>query len=191
MTKCKWALASASEEHYHDHEWGVPLHDDRLLFEFLVLEGAQAGLSWRTILQKREAYRLAFDQFDAEKIAIYDAEKLESLLTNPGIVRNRLKIQSAVKNAQAYLQVQQAFGSFDRYIWQFVGGEPKQNAWQLHAQLPAFTAESERMSLDLQKRGFKFVGKTICYAYMQAVGMVNDHTTDCFRYAQLCKKHPI
>lgn len=191
MTKCKWALVSACEEHYHDHEWGVPLHDDRLLFEFLVLEGAQAGLSWRTILQKREAYRLAFDQFDAEKIAIYDAEKLESLLTNPGIVRNRLKIQSAVKNAQAYLQVQQAFGSFDRYIWQFVGGEPKQNAWQLHAQLPAFTAESERMSLDLKKRGFKFVGKTICYAYMQAVGMVNDHTTDCFRYAQLCKKHPI
>ena len=191
MIKCKWALASAREEHYHDHEWGVPLHDDRLLFEFLVLEGAQAGLSWRTILQKREAYRLAFDQFDAEKIAIYDAEKLSSLLINPGIVRNRLKILSVVKNAQAFLKVQQDFGSFDSYIWQFIGGEPKQNVWQTHAQLPAFTAESELMSLDLQKRGFKFVGKTICYAYMQAVGMVNDHTTDCFRYPQLCKTHPI
>ncbi|PPD31562.1 MAG: DNA-3-methyladenine glycosylase I [Methylomonas sp.] len=187
MIKCKWALACPSEEHYHDNEWGVPLHDDRLLFEFLVLEGAQAGLSWRTILQKREAYRLAFDQFDAVKIAAYDTHKQNALLSNPGIVRNRLKIQAAIVNAQAFLKVQQTFGSFDAYIWQFIGGEPKQNTWQTHAQLPAFTAESASMSRDLQKRGFKFVGKTICYAYMQAVGMVNDHTTDCFRYAQLCK----
>lgn len=187
MSKCQWALASPAEEDYHDHEWGVPLHDDRRLFEFLILEGAQAGLSWRTILQKREAYRLAFDQFDAAKVAAYDADKLNVLLSNPGIVRNRLKIQAAIINAQAFLQVKQTFGSFDAYIWQFIGGEPKQNVWQTHAQLPAFSAESEQMSRDLQKRGFKFVGKTICYAYMQAVGMVNDHTTDCFRYPQLCK----
>lgn len=187
MTKCKWALASPAEEHYHDHEWGVPLHDDRSLFEFLILEGAQAGLSWRTILQKREAYRLAFDQFDAAKVAAYDADKLSALLNNPGIVRNRLKIQAAIINAQAFLHVQKMFGSFDAYIWQFIGGEPRQNAWQAHAQLPAFSVESEQMSRDLQQRGFKFVGKTICYAYMQAVGMVNDHTTDCFRYPQLCE----
>lgn len=188
MIKCTWALASSSEEQYHDTEWGVPAHDDRRLFEFLLLEGAQAGLSWRTILDKRQAYRQAFDHFEAEKIAAYDEVKLNALLANPGIVRNRLKIQSAIRNAQAFLQVQQAFGSFDAYIWQFVGGEPKQNTWQSHAQLPAFTAESEHMSRDLQKRGFKFVGKTICYAYMQAVGMVNDHTIDCFRYPQLSPK---
>ncbi|MCQ8128218.1 DNA-3-methyladenine glycosylase I [Methylomonas rivi] len=187
MNKCKWALASSAEEHYHDHEWGVPLHDDRQLFEFLVLEGAQAGLSWRTILNKREAYRQTFDHFDAEKIAAYGQDKLDALLADPGIVRNRLKIQAAVANAQAFLAVRQAYGSFDAYIWRFVGGEPKQNAWQAHAQIPAFSDESAAMSRDLQKRGFKFVGKTICYAYMQAVGMVNDHTTDCFRYPQLSK----
>lgn len=189
MNKCQWALACASEELYHDTEWGEPLHDDRKLFEFLVLEGAQAGLSWRTILNKREAYRVAFDQFDAEKIAAYDAAKINSLLTNSGIVRNRLKIQAAVSNASAFLQIQQVFGSFDAYIWQFVQGQSIQNHWRTHAEIPAFSPESERMSRDLQKRGCKFVGKTICYAYMQAVGMVNDHTLDCFRHAQL-SKHP-
>lgn len=185
MNKCKWALGSASEEHYHDHEWGLPLHDDRQLFEFLVLEGAQAGLSWRTILNKREAYRQAFEGFEADKIAAYDQKKIDALLANPGIVRNRLKIHAAVANARACLAVRQAFGSFDAYIWQFVGGAPKQNAWQTHAQIPTFSDESVKMSRDLQKRGFKFVGKTICYAYMQAVGMVNDHTVDCFRHSQL------
>lgn len=183
--KCVWALGSANEEHYHDHEWGVPLHDERMLFEFLVLEGAQAGLSWRTILDKREAYRAAFDHFDPVKVAAYDHKKLASLLQNPGIVKNRLKIQSAVVNAQRFLKVQQEFGSFDSYIWSFVDGEPRQNRWLQHSQLPAYTPESERMSKALQKRGFKFVGKTICYAYMQAVGMVNDHTVDCFRHSQL------
>lgn len=184
-SKCAWALATPHEEHYHDSEWGVPQHDDRVLFEFLILEGAQAGLSWRTILDKREAYRAAFDHFQAEKIAAYDTAKLASLLQNPGIVRNRLKIQSAIGNAQAFLRVQQEFGSFDRYIWQFVGGEPKHNHWQDRSQVPCSSPEAEKMSKDLQKRGFKFVGKTICYAYMQAVGMVNDHTLDCFRHAQL------
>ena len=185
MKKCQWAISSAYEEHYHDHEWGVPLHDDAKLFEFLILEGAQAGLSWRTILDKRDAYRLAFDHFDAEKIANYDERKVAELIANPGIVRNRLKIQAAIKNARAFLAVQDSFGSFDSYIWQFVGGHPKQNTWQTHAQLPSFSADSEKMSRDLQQRGFKFVGKTICYAYMQAVGMVNDHTTDCFRYPEI------
>lgn len=183
--QCQWALASPGEAQYHDTEWGVPCHDDQKLFEFLILEGAQAGLSWRTILHKRDAYRLAFDNFVAEKIAVYDETKVQQLLANSGIVRNRLKIQAAIQNAQAFLSTQQAFGSFDAYIWQFIGEKPKQNAWQTHAQIPAFSTESERMSRDLQKRGFKFVGKTICYAYMQAVGMVNDHTTNCFRYAQL------
>ncbi len=184
-SKCVWALGSANEEHYHDNEWGVPLHDEQKLFEFLVLEGAQAGLSWRTILDKREAYRAAFDHFDPVKVAGYDHKKLASLLQNPGIVRNRLKIQSAVANAQAFLKVQQEFGGFDSYIWSFVDSEPRQNHWLQHSQLPAYTPESERMSKALQKRGFKFVGKTICYAYMQAVGMVNDHTVDCFRHSQL------
>ncbi|OQW72952.1 MAG: DNA-3-methyladenine glycosylase [Proteobacteria bacterium ST_bin11] len=183
--KCVWALGSVNEEHYHDHEWGVPLHDERMLFEFLVLEGAQAGLSWRTILDKREAYRAAFDDFDPVKVAAYDQKKLASLMQTHGIVKNRLKIQSAVSNAQAFLRVQQEFGSFDHYIWRFVDGETRQNHWLSHSQLPAFSPESVRMSKDLQKRGFKFVGKTICYAYMQAVGMVNDHTVDCFRHSQL------
>ncbi len=185
MNKCRWALASANEEHYHDTEWGVPLHDDVKLFEFLVLEGAQAGLSWRTILDKRQAYRDAFDDFDPVAVAAYGAAKLEALLQNPGIVRNRLKIQAAISNAQSFLEVRENFGSFDRYIWQFVDHQPRQNHWLEHAQLPAYSPESERMSKDLQKRGFKFVGKTICYAYMQAVGMVNDHVVGCFRHAQL------
>lgn len=188
MNKCQWALASPREEDYHDKEWGVPLHDDQKLFEFLILEGAQAGLSWRTILNKRPAYREAFDAFDADKIARYDEVKLNTLLSNPAIVRNRLKIAAAVSNARAFLNVREEFGSFNAYIWQFVDGQPKQNAWPIHAHIPAFSPESERMSKALQKRGFRFVGKTICYAYMQAVGMVNDHTTDCFRHAELSKQ---
>lgn len=185
MNKCRWALASTAEEQYHDTEWGVPLHDDKKLFEFLVLEGAQAGLSWRTILNKRPAYRLAFDDFEAETMAAYDDQKFAALLANPGIVRNRLKIQAAINNARAFLDVRQIFGSFDTYIWQFVNGAPQQNHWQSHRQIPAYSTESEQMSRDLRSRGFKFVGKTICYAYMQAVGMVNDHTVDCFRHSQL------
>jgi len=185
MNKCAWALASPGEERYHDSEWGVPLHDERKLFEFLILEGAQAGLSWRTILDKREAYRLAFDHFDPVRVAAYDHARMSALAENPGIVRNRLKIRAAVENAGAFLRIQQEFGSFDTYIWRFVEGRPRQNHWQGREQVPAYSAESERMSKDLQKRGFKFVGKTICYAYMQAVGMVNDHLVDCFRHAQL------
>ena len=185
MNKCQWALASAIEEAYHDTEWGVPLHDDHKLFEFLILEGAQAGLSWRTVLNKRQAYRDCLDDFDAGKIASYDDDKLNALLSNPAIIRNRSKILATVTNAYAFLKVQQEFGSFDAYIWQFVEGKPKQNTWQTHEQIPAFSPESEQMSGDLRKRGFKFVGKTICYAYMQAVGMVNDHTTNCYRHPQL------
>ena len=185
MQKCVWALASAAEEQYHDLEWGVPLRDEHKLFEFLILEGAQAGLSWRTILNKREGYRQAFDQFNAEKMAAYDAEKLAELAQNPAIIRNRLKISAAVSNAQAFLNIQAKHGSFADYIWDFVDGVPRQNHWQSHAQIPAFSPESERMSKTLSKQGFKFVGKTICYAYMQAVGMVNDHTVACFRYSQL------
>lgn len=185
MAKCAWALVSAGEERYHDSEWGVPLHDERKLFEFLILEGAQAGLSWRTILDKRETYRLAFDHFDPARVAAYDHARMAALAENPGIVRNRLKIRAAVENAGAFLRIQQEFGSFDAYIWRFVEGCPRQNHWRGREQVPAYSAESERMSKDLQKRGFKFVGKTICYAYMQAVGMVNDHLVDCFRHAQL------
>jgi DNA-3-methyladenine glycosylase I len=170
---------------YHDEEWGVPVHDDRLLFEFLILEGAQAGLSWSTILNKRENYRKAFDDFDARKMASYDANKIKALLNNPGIVRNRLKVNAAVQNAKAFLTVQQEFGSFDKYLWSFVGGKPLQNRRKSFKDVPARTAESDAMSKDLLKRGFKFVGSTICYAFMQAVGMVNDHTTDCFRHRQL------
>ena len=168
---------------YHDEEWGVPVHDDRLLFEFLVLEGAQAGLSWNTILKKRDRYRFVFDNFNASKIARYDARKVKRLLTDPGIVRNRLKIAAAIQNAKAFLAVQREYGSFDAYIWQFVGGQPKVNAWHSMKEVPARTPESDAMSKDLQRRGFKFVGSTICYAFMQAVGMVNDHLVDCFRYA--------
>jgi DNA-3-methyladenine glycosylase I len=165
-------------------EWGVPVHEDRLLFEFLILEGAQAGLSWITILKKRGHYRRAFDHFEASQIARYGAGKLQQLLADPGIVRNRLKIASAVQNAQAFLAVQKEFGSFDRYLWQFVGGQPIRHHWKSLAEIPARTPESDALSRDLLKRGFKFVGSTICYAFMQAVGLANDHTTDCFRYGK-------
>lgn len=185
MKKCTWALASSSEEQYHDLEWGVPVHDDRLLFEFLILEGAQAGLSWSTILNKREGYRLAFDNFDAEIVAGYDHKKIDALLANPAIVRNKLKVNAAVINAQAFLKVQQEFASFDGYIWQFVGGRPLHNARKSLAEIPVSTPESDAMSKDLKQRGFKFVGSTICYAYMQATGMVNDHTIDCYRHAEI------
>jgi len=166
---------------YHDKEWGVPVHDDRVLFEFLILEGAQAGLSWETILNKRENYRRAFDHFDAAKISSYDKKKVRKLMADPGIVRNKLKIASAISNAKAFLDVQKEFGSFDRYIWQFVGGKPKVNHWKSSQTLPAQTPESDAMSKDLKKRGFRFVGSTICYAFMQATGMVDDHSALCFR----------
>jgi DNA-3-methyladenine glycosylase I len=169
---------------YHDREWGVPQHDDRVLFELLILEGAQAGLSWDTILHKRDNYRAAFDGFDATKIARYDRRKMQALMRNQGIVRNRLKISSAVENAKAFLTVQEEFGSFDRYIWQFVGGKPRVNGWKSLKQVPGRTAESDAMSKDLRKRGFNFVGSTICYAFMQATGMVNDHIVECFRYSE-------
>ena len=172
---------------YHDTEWGVPLHDDRALFEFLILEGAQAGLSWSTILKKRRAYRAAFDRFQPRKVARYDDEKIAALLQDTGIVRNRLKISSAVRNAQAFLAVQKEFGGFDRYIWTFVGGSPLQSHLRSTAGLRTHTAESDAMSKDLICRGFTFVGSTICYAFMQATGMVNDHLVDCFRYAELAK----
>ena len=184
VIRCDWArndLAIA----YHDREWGVPRHDDRGLFEFLILEGAQAGLSWDTILRKRERYRAVFDNFDPEKIAHYGKRKLDSLMRDEGIVRNRLKILSAVKNARAFLQVQKEFGSFDAYIWQFVGGKPRANQRNDIRQVPSRTAESDAMSKDLKKRGFTFVGSTICYAFMQAVGLVNDHLTTCFRYREI------
>jgi DNA-3-methyladenine glycosylase I len=190
MKKCSWALNSPLEEQYHDLEWGVPVHDERLLFEFLVLEGAQAGLSWSTILKKRDGYRLAFDNFEVEKVARYDVQKIDELMSNPGIIRNKLKITAAITNAQAFLDIQQSFGSFDRYIWQFVDDSPVHNAWKTHAELPASTRLSEIMSRDLKKRGFKFVGPTICYAHMQATGMVNDHTIDCFRYKEIKKAYP-
>ena len=184
LIRCTWPSNPLSIR-YHDEEWGVPQHDDRTLFEFLILEGAQAGLSWDTILQKRENYRAAFDQFDPERIARYDPRKQQSLLRNPGIIRNRLKVASAVRNAKAFLEVQKEFGSFDRYSWQFVGGKPRVNKWRPGLKLPASTPESDAMSKDLKKRGFNFVGSTICYAFMQAVGMVNDHWVKCFRYAEV------
>ena len=183
--RCAWAGNDALYQSYHDTEWGVPLHDDQRLFEFLILEGAQAGLSWITILRKRENYRAAFDDFDAKRIAAYDANKIESLLQDAGIVRNRLKVGSAVLNAQSFLEVQGEFGSFDRFIWQFVGGETKQNKRRSLADIPVSTPESDAMSKELKRRGFKFVGSTICYAFMQATGMVNDHTMDCFRHKEL------
>ena len=182
--RCPWATNDLSIR-YHDEEWGTPVHDDRTLFEFLILEGAQAGLSWDTILKKRENYRAAFDNFDPQKIARYDRRKIQTLMNNAGIIRNRLKIASAVKNAKAFLKVQDEFGSFDAYIWQFTGGAPIVNARRSMKQVPARTAESDAMSKDLKKRGFSFVGTTICYAFMQAVGMVNDHLTGCFRYGQV------
>ncbi len=182
--RCSWAGDDPLYVAYHDDEWGVPVHDDRTLFEFLILEGAQAGLSWITILKKRENYRQAFDGFDPKRIARYREARIEKLLGNAGIVRNRLKVRSAVTNAEAFLAVAKEFGSFDRFIWQFIGGEPKINAWKSLAEVPASTPESDAMSKELKRRGFKFVGSTICYAYMQAVGMVNDHTVDCFRYRE-------
>ena len=184
IERCPWASTPLYEA-YHDLEWGVPLHDDRLLFEFLVLEGAQAGLSWSTILEKRDNYRRAFDRFDARKVARYDAHKVQTLLADAGIVRNRLKIAAAIRNAQAFLAVRKEFGSFDAYVWCFVGGRPVRNAWQVLKQLPARTPQSDALSKDLLARGFKFVGPTICYAFMQAVGMVNDHLVDCFRYGEI------
>ena len=185
-TRCAWAEgADAAMRAYHDQEWGVPHHDDRALFELLTLEGAQAGLSWITILKKRPAYRKAFDKFDPRKVARYDEEKIAALLTNEGIVRNRLKVRAAVRNAQAFLEAQREFGSFDSYIWQFVGGKPIRNRRQDMSQLPARSAESDAMSKALAKRGFTFVGSTICYAFMQATGMVNDHLVTCFRYKEV------
>jgi DNA-3-methyladenine glycosylase I len=183
--RCAWAGEDALYREYHDTEWGVPLHDDRALFEFLILEGAQAGLSWITILRKRENYRAAFDGFDATRIAAYGANKIESLLQDAGIVRNRLKVAATVINAQKFLEVRDEFGSFDSFIWRFVDGKPKQNNWRSMAEIPSSTPESDAMSRELKRRGFKFVGSTICYALMQATGMVNDHITDCFRHKEL------
>lgn len=185
--RCAWPGSDALMLAYHDEEWGTPLHDDRLLFEFLILEGAQAGLSWRTILNKRENYRRAFDRFDAKKVARYDARKKKQLLADPGIVRNRLKIDASIDNAKAFLKAQEEFGSFDAYIWRFVEGKPIRNEFRALKAIPASTKESDAMSKDLKKRGFRFVGSTICYAFMQATGMVNDHTVDCFRYREVGK----
>lgn len=182
QTRCGWVTADPLYIAYHDHEWGIPVHEDRALLEFLILEGAQAGLSWLTILKKRDHYRAAFDNFDAGKIARYNARKVQALLNNAGIVRNALKIDAAIQNARCFLATQQEFGNFNRYIWQFVGGNPKVNAWRTLPEVPARTAESDLMSKDLKKRGFQFVGPTICYAFMQATGMVNDHVVSCFRY---------
>ncbi|HEY0455142.1 MAG TPA: DNA-3-methyladenine glycosylase I [Verrucomicrobiae bacterium] len=187
--RCFWARTEPNIS-YHDHEWGVPQHDDRVLFEFLILEGAQAGLSWETILKKRAAYREAFDNFIPEKVAAYNARKIKELLANAGIVRNRLKIQSAIANAQAFLRVQDEIGSFDKYIWQFVGGAPRTNHLKSREEIPGHTAESDAMSKELRKRGFNFVGSTICYAFMQATGMVNDHLISCPRHRQIMKLSP-
>ena len=184
MNRCEWASNELMIS-YHDEEWGVPLHDDRMLFEFLILEGAQAGLSWNTILQKRQNYRAAFANFDPATIAQYGDAKVKSLLADAGIIRNRLKIASTIGNAKAFLTVVQEFGSFDSYIWGFVGGSTKTNAWQCLSELPAKTGESDAMTKDLKTRGFKFIGSTICYAFMQATGMVNDHRVDCFRYGEV------
>jgi len=185
MTKrCIWCGDDPLYIAYHDEEWGVPVQDDRILFEFLILEGAQAGLSWITVLRKREAYRKAFDHFNVEKVASYSDKGLDKLLQNPGIIRNRLKVYGARQNARAFLQIQQTFGSFSNYIWDFVDGKPKQNRWKTFRQVPATTPISDQLSRDMKKRGFTFVGSTIMYAHMQATGMVNDHTTDCFRHRE-------
>lgn len=185
MKRCEWAEKTDLMRAYHDNEWGVPIHDDRDLFEFLVLEGAQAGLSWSTVLRKRNAYRKAFDNFDARKISRYSEADISRLLADPEIIRNRLKINAAVFNARAFLKVQKEFGSFDRYIWRFIHGRPIQNSWKKTTDIPSSSSESEDMCKDLQKRGFKFIGATICYAFMQAVGMVNDHVVGCFRYKEI------
>ena len=185
--RCEWATSDPLYIDYHDNEWGVPEHRDRRLFEMLILEGAQAGLSWITILRKRKNYRTAFDQFNPQKVANYDERKIAQLLSNEGIVRNRLKIRATVANARTFLAIKKEFGSFDSYIWQFVGGKQKTNKWKSLKELPGKTRESEAMSKDLSKRGCSFVGPTICYAFMQAVGMVNDHVVDCFRYTEVAK----
>lgn len=184
VNRCRWAQGQQYIE-YHDREWGVPVHDDRVLFEFLILEGAQAGLSWSTILKKRQNYRLAFAKFDANKVARFDAKRQAQLMMNEGIVRNRLKIASAIENAKAFVDVQREFGTFDQFIWEFVGGRPIQNAWRSSSEVPARTALSDSLSKTLKKRGFRFVGSTICYAFMQAVGIVNDHLLTCFRQKEL------
>lgn len=185
-TRCAWASGSNSlMAEYHDKEWGVPVHDDRLLFEFIVLEGAQAGLSWNTILQRRENYRNVFVNFEPEKVARFTEKQIEAALANPGIIRNRLKVLSTVTNARAFIQIAEEHGSFDSYIWQFTGGQPIVNRWEHKSDVPAVTTEAETMAKDLKRRGFKFMGPTICYAHMQATGMVNDHTTDCFRWRQV------
>jgi len=184
VKRCEWARTDLSIA-YHDREWGVPLHDDRRLFEFLILEGAQAGLSWETILKKRSAYRKAYDRFDPKKVARYDRRKVARLLADEGIVRNRLKIGASIDNARAFLEVREEFGTFDAYLWEFVGGKPKRNRWKKLAEIPARSPEGDALSKDLKARGFRFVGPTICYAFMQAVGMVNDHTTDCFRHDEV------
>jgi DNA-3-methyladenine glycosylase I len=185
LQRCEWGNSSALYLDYHDTEWGVPVHDERRLFEFLILEGAQAGLSWSTILNKRQAYIQAFDNFEPTKVASYDDTKVQALLANSGIVRNRLKIQAAIQNARSFLEIQDQYGSFDTYIWKFVDGKPVQNSWKSLQEIPATTNESDAMSKELKKRGFTFVGSTICYAFMQAVGMVNDHTVDCFRWLEV------
>ena len=185
--RCAWVGSDPLMIDYHDREWGVPVHDDRLMFEFLVLEGAQAGLNWMTILRKRENYRQAFDGFDPSAVARYDEAKVSELLSNPGIIRNRLKVAAAVQNAHLFLEVQREHGSFDTYVWRFVGGKPKVNAWKTIQEIPAQSDEAIGMSKDLIRRGFKFVGPTICYAHMQATGMVNDHTVDCFRYHEVSR----
>jgi len=189
IRRCGWSGGSPEYIRYHDEEWGVPVHDDRILFEFLILEGAQAGLSWSTILNKRAGYRKAFVDFDAERVARFTTRQISALLDNEGIVRNRLKIESTVRNARAFLEIRDQIGSFDTYIWRFVDGAPIQNAWR-SGEVPAQTAESDAMSKDLKKRGFNFVGSTICYAFMQAVGMVNDHLVDCFRWRELSATPP-
>ncbi len=185
IKRCEWCTGSEIEMAYHDDEWGVPCHDDRKLFEFLILEGAQAGLSWVTVLKKRDHYRKVFDLFDPHRVAKYPDKKIEQLLLDPGIIRNRLKVSSAVSNARFFLDVQEEFGSFDSYIWQFTDGKVKKNNWLSISEIPANTAESDTMSKDMKKRGFRFVGTTICYAFMQATGMVNDHAIDCYRYSEL------
>lgn len=185
LTRCQWCRGDKLYEKYHDKEWGVPVHNDKKLFEFLILEGAQAGLSWITVLKKRQAYQQAMDKFDFNKVAKYSEKKVEKLLNNPGIIRNELKIRSAIRNAKAFIEVRKEFGTFNKYIWQFVDYKPIQNKWKSLKQIPAKTTLSDEISTDLKKRGFNFVGSTIVYAHMQATGMVNDHTTDCFRYKEV------
>ncbi|PLX02978.1 MAG: DNA-3-methyladenine glycosylase I [Marinilabiliales bacterium] len=185
MKRCKWVGDDALMKQYHDEEWGVPVHDDTKLFEFIILDGFQAGLSWRTILHKRDNFRKALDYFDADEIADYNEKKIQELLNNNGIVRNKLKIKACITNAQAFLKIQMQYGSFDRYIWQFTEGRTITNQWQKHEDIPVTSKESDAMSKGLKSKGFSFVGSTICYAFMQAAGMVNDHTTDCFRYGEL------